>query len=115
MARIEPERKFVGIASTELSLIYRYTTNLSNNQTIESPFLDVGSYNKVKIICTTDKTGQLSLVWSSDGVSEEFQEFFYLAYENNIFETKVKARYLKVRYVNGSATTTFKLLVFVKV
>jgi hypothetical protein len=115
MARLEPEKKFVGIASTELSLIYSYTTNLSSNQTIESPFLDVGNYNKVKIICTTNTTGQLSLVWSSDGINEEFQEFLYLAYENKSFETKVKARYLKVRYVNGNATTTFKLLVFVKV
>ena len=115
MARLEPEKKFVGIASTELSLIYRYTQNLSSNQTIESSFLDVGNYNKVKIICTTDKTGQLSLVWSSDGVNEEFEEFFYTGYENKMFETKVKARYLKVRYVNGVATDKFKLLVFVKV
>jgi hypothetical protein len=94
--------------------VYSYTENLSDDQVISSNFIDVSYYKWLQIYVKTDKTGQLALIWSDDGVNEDSREFLYPGYEVYQERVKIKSNYLKVEYTNGLATSTFKLIVYAK-
>jgi hypothetical protein len=94
--------------------VYSYTANLSNDQVISSNFIDVSYYRWLQIYVKTDTTGQLALIWSDDGVSEDSREFLYPGYGIYQEKVKVKSNYLKVEYTNGLATSIFKLLIYAK-
>jgi hypothetical protein len=94
--------------------VYSYTTNLANNQVISSAFINVSYYRWLQIYVKTDTTGQLALIWSDDGISEDSREFLYPGYGIYQEKIKIKSNNLKVEYTNGLATSTFKLIVYAK-